>query len=60
MPSKLRPIIFLVPSQEKERLEEIAKQLSLSLSELAKRSVRAGLPVIRAVQYPGIQPTNDK
>ncbi len=54
MDRKIRPLIFLVSDREFHALQEAVEKFALSRSEVLRRALRVGLPILAQVGFPGI------
>ncbi len=55
MDRKIRPLIFLVSDREFHALQEAVEKFELSRSEVLRRALRVGLPILAQVGFPGRQ-----
>ena len=52
--NKVRPVIFLVTDKQFRDIQEAVEQFDLSRSEILRRALRVGLPILAQVGFPGI------
>ena len=55
--TRKEPYAFRIASSDRSRLETVADNLGLSRSEIMRRSIRMGLPLLAAASLPGSEET---